>query len=114
MVKVSYKEGKMRGSIEMACMLEGKTTPDLLRDAGAKVYHAQSKSSWVVEIPETKVLSVLQLIERTLANCIPCLGKLPKGKDKTFGCVAYYNVHLMLFWSHLYADILRKHAKVTE
>lgn len=114
MVKVSYKYGKMRGSMEMAAVLEGETTADLLREAGASVYHNLSKNSQVVEIPNANVLSVLQLIERTLANCIPHMEKLPKGKDATYEHVAYYNSYLMLFWSHLYADILRKHAEVTE
>lgn len=114
MVKVSYKYGKMRGAMEMAAQLENKAIADMLRDEGSTVCLNKPKNAWEVCIPNASVLRVLQYIERTLANCTPHLEKLPKGIDAVYESNAYYNVYLMLFWSHLYEDILRKYAEITE
>lgn len=114
MVKVSYKYGKMRGAMEMAVQFENEAIADMLRSEGSTVYLNKPKNAWEVSIPNANVLRVLQYIERTLADYIPYLEKLPKGIDAVYESNAYYNVYLMLFWGHLYEDILRKYAEVTE
>lgn len=113
MVKVSYKYGKMRGAMEMAAQFENEAIADMLRNAGSTTYLNKPKNSWEIKIPNACVLSVLQMIEVQL-KCLPHLEKLPKGIDGVYESNAYYNVYMLLFWTHLYEDILRKYAEITE
>ena len=117
MIKLTYNYGDVNGHTEMACYLEdeGALTTSL-RQCGAAVYECRTENevSRILEIPNNRVLDVIQMLEREIANSkTPFINTLPTGDD-VFECEEYY-MHLEVLARHiLLIDILYKWHEVSE
>ena len=117
MVKLTYNYGDVNGHTEMACYLEDEgTLTTSLRQCGAKVYGCRTENevSRILEIPNDRVLDVIQMLEREIANSkTPFINTLPTGDD-VIECEEYY-MHLEVLARHiLLIDILYKWHEVSE